>query len=52
MNWIERFLGFRLDVRNFYTLIKENIALIVVIPSILGGLEQLLMLFMIQPEMN
>ena len=51
MNWIERFLGFRLDVRNFYTLIKENIALIVVIPSILGGLEQLLMLFMIQPEM-
>ncbi|MGK6343593.1 hypothetical protein ACMGDK_15255 [Chryseobacterium sp. DT-3] len=51
MNWIERFLGFRLDVRNFYTLIKENIALIVVIPSVLGGLEQLLRLFMIQPEM-
>ncbi|SIT13336.1 hypothetical protein SAMN05421786_106132 [Chryseobacterium ureilyticum] len=51
MNWIEKFLGFKLDVKYFYSIIKDNIALIVVIPSVLGGLEQLLRLFTIQPEM-
>lgn len=51
MNWFREFIGVEINVNETLAYIKNNISFIVIIPSVLGGLGQLLRLFLIEPEM-
>lgn len=51
MKILELFLGFKIDLKQWLKIIKEYISLIIIIPSIVGGLEQLVRLLIIKPEL-
>lgn len=51
MNSFENFIGFKVNMDSIFNYVKDSIAVIIIIPSLLGGINQLIKLISIAPEM-